>query len=74
MASTRSITAILAADGAGYSRLTGMDEHGTHERLKGVRRQMVDPNIKEHHGHIVNYRRRLAGGISERGRCDALCS
>ena len=30
----RRLTAILAADVAGYSRLTGMDEVGTHVRLK----------------------------------------
>jgi hypothetical protein len=35
MASTRRLTAILAADVAGYSRLMGADEEGTHERLKG---------------------------------------
>src|SRR5206468_8098345 len=42
-----------AADVAGYSRLMGADEEGTHERLKAVRRQLVDPKIKEHHGRIV---------------------
>jgi class 3 adenylate cyclase len=46
MASTRRLTAILAADGAGYSRLMGMDEHGTHERLKGVHLQLVDPTSR----------------------------
>jgi len=30
----RRLTAIFAADVAGYSRLTGMDEVGTHVRLK----------------------------------------
>src|ERR1700680_5326775 len=53
MASTRRLTAILAADVAGYSRLMGVDEEGTHERLKAVRRQLVDPKIKEHQGRIV---------------------
>jgi len=46
MASTRRLTAILAADVAGYSRLMGVDEEGAHERLKAVRRQLVDPKIK----------------------------
>ena len=32
MASTRRLAAILAADVAGYSRLMGADEEGTHER------------------------------------------
>src|SRR5216684_4167835 len=53
MASTRRIGAILAADVAGYSRLMGMDEEGTHERLKAHLRQLVDPKIKEHRGRIV---------------------
>ncbi len=53
MASTRRLAAILAADVAGYSRLMGADEEGTHERLKALRRELVDPKISEHHGRIV---------------------
>jgi adenylate cyclase len=53
MASTRRLAAILAADVAGYSRLMGMDEEGTLERLKAHRRQLVDPKITENHGRIV---------------------
>jgi adenylate cyclase len=53
MASTRRLTAILAADVAGYSRLMGADEEGTHERLKAHLRQLVDPKIEEHRGHVV---------------------
>jgi adenylate cyclase len=53
MASTRRLTAILAADVAGYSRLMGADEEGTHERLKAHRYALVDPTIAEHHGRIV---------------------
>ena len=53
MASTRRLTAILAADVAGYSRLMGADEEGTHERLKAHLGQLVDPKIREHRGHIV---------------------
>jgi len=34
MPSVRRLTAILAADVAGYSRLMGADEEGTLERLK----------------------------------------
>ena len=44
---------IFAADVAGYSRLMGADEEGTHERLKAHLRELVDPKIKEHHGRIV---------------------
>src|SRR5205823_11748601 len=53
MASTRRLAAILAADVAGYSRLMGVDEEGTLERLKALRRELVDPKISEHHGRIV---------------------
>jgi adenylate cyclase len=53
MASTRRLAAILAADVAGYSRLMGADEEGTLERLKALRRELVDPKIAEHHGRIV---------------------
>ena len=53
LASTRRLTAILAADVAGYSRLMGADEEGTHERVKAHLGQLVDPKIKEHRGRIV---------------------
>jgi TolB-like protein/Flp pilus assembly protein TadD len=53
MPSVRRLAAILAADVAGYSRLMGADEEGTHERLKGHLGQLVDPKIKEHHGRVV---------------------
>src|SRR5215813_731544 len=53
MASTRRLAAILAADVAGYSRLMGADEEGTHERLKAHFRELVDPKIEEHRGRIV---------------------
>jgi len=49
----RRLAAILAADVAGYSRLVGEDEEGTLERLRLVRREVVDPLIKEHRGQIV---------------------
>ncbi len=53
MASTRRLTAILAADVAGYSRLMGVDEEGTHERLKAHFGQLVEPKIREHKGRTV---------------------
>src|ERR1700759_4873611 len=53
MAAVRRLAAILAADVAGYSRLMGADEEGTHERLKADRRELVDPKISEHSGRIV---------------------
>jgi adenylate cyclase len=53
MPPVRRLTAILAADVAGYSRLMGADEEGTHERLKAHLSQLVNPKIKEHRGRIV---------------------
>jgi adenylate cyclase len=53
MPAVRRLAAILAADVAGYSRLMGADEEGTHERLKEHRRGLVDPKISEHSGRIV---------------------
>ena len=53
MTATRRLAAILAADVAGYSRLMGANEEGTLERLKAVRRELVDPKITEHKGPIV---------------------
>src|SRR5215831_10320661 len=50
---TRRLAAILAADVAGYSRLMGADEEGTHERLQGHLRELVDPKIAEQRGRIV---------------------
>ena len=48
MPPVRRLTAILAADVAGYSRLMGADEEGTHERLKAHLGKMVNPKIREH--------------------------
>jgi len=53
MSQTRRLAAILAADVTGYSRLMGADEEGTLERLKALRRELVDPKIAAHHGRIV---------------------
>jgi adenylate cyclase len=49
----RRLAAILAADVAGYSRLMGADEEGTLDRLKTLRRELLDPKIAEHHGRVV---------------------
>ena len=53
MPSVRRLTAILAADVAGYSRLMGVDEEGTHDRLQAHLRELVNPKIAEHRGRIV---------------------
>jgi adenylate cyclase len=53
MAATRRLAAILAADVAGYSRLMGADEEGTHERLQAHLGDLVNPKIAEHRGRVV---------------------
>src|SRR5215470_7426396 len=53
MPTVRRLAAILAADVVGYSRLMGVDEEGTHERLKAHLAELVDPKIAEHHGRTV---------------------
>jgi class 3 adenylate cyclase len=72
MTATRRLAAILAADVAGYSRLMGADEEGTHERLRAHLRQVVEPKISEHNGRIVKNTGDV-GGIPERSRCGPLC-
>jgi class 3 adenylate cyclase/pimeloyl-ACP methyl ester carboxylesterase len=49
----RHLAAILATDVAGYSRLMATDEEGTLARLKAHHRELGDPKIKEHRGHII---------------------
>jgi adenylate cyclase len=49
----RRLVAILAADVAGYSWLTGVDEEGTHVQLQAHLRTLVDPKIVEHRGRVV---------------------
>ncbi|MEM7121593.1 MAG: adenylate/guanylate cyclase domain-containing protein [Pseudomonadota bacterium] len=49
----RKLTAILAADVVGYSRLMGADEAGTLQALKDVRAELVEPAIAEHKGRVV---------------------
>ena len=49
----RRLAAIMAADVVGYSRLIRADEEGTITALKGLRADLIDPKIAEHHGRIV---------------------
>ncbi len=49
----RRLSAILAADVVGYSRLMGDDEAGTLERLKSLRKDIVQPSIRERKGRVV---------------------
>jgi adenylate cyclase len=49
----RRLTAILAADVVGYSRLMAADESGTLTQLKAHRRELIVPKTDEHHGRVV---------------------
>jgi adenylate cyclase len=49
----RRLTAILAADVVGYSRLMGANESGTLAALDTLRTDLVNPKISEHQGRIV---------------------
>src|SRR5215472_15005503 len=49
----RRLSAILAADVVGYSKLMGADEDGTLQALKAHRKAIVDPAIATHRGRIV---------------------
>jgi adenylate cyclase len=44
---------VLYADMVGYSRLIGLDDAGTLERLRALRRNLIDPAIEEHGGRVV---------------------
>jgi TolB-like protein/class 3 adenylate cyclase len=50
---TRRLTAILAADVVGYSRLIGVDEGGTLRALKAMRAELFEPAIVAHNGRLV---------------------
>ena len=49
----RRLSAILAADVAGYSRLMHSDEEATHAKLTALLTDAVAPAIAEHGGRIV---------------------
>src|SRR6202048_902208 len=49
----RRLAAIVAGDIAGYSRLMQIDEEGTHNRVKRIERDLIEPSIAEHHGKLV---------------------
>ncbi len=50
----RRLTTIVAADVAGYSRLTASDEEGTLAALRSHRIELIDPKIAEYRGRIAN--------------------
>ena len=44
---------VLYVDMVGYSRLIGLDDVGTLQRLRALRTNLIDPAIEEHGGRIV---------------------
>jgi len=49
----RRLTAILAADVVGYSRLMGANESGTLAALDTLRTDFINPKVSEHQGRTV---------------------
>jgi class 3 adenylate cyclase/TolB-like protein/Tfp pilus assembly protein PilF len=49
----RRLTAVLMADVVGYSRLMGVDEEGTHRRLAGYVKDLLEPKVAESHGRLI---------------------
>src|SRR6266498_1529322 len=49
----RRLSAIVAADVVGYSRMMGANEAGTLEALKAARAEIVDSRIATHQGRLV---------------------
>ena len=50
----RKLAAVLYADVAGYSRLTGEDEDATHRRLSEYL-DLVSDSIGRHQGKVIHY-------------------
>ena len=49
----RKLVAVVYADMVGYSRLIGLDDLGTLQRLRALRINLIDPAVEEHGGRIV---------------------
>jgi adenylate cyclase len=49
----RRLTAILAADVVGYSRLMGVDEAGTLAALKSHRAELIEPKAAQYSGRTI---------------------
>src|SRR5689334_20858897 len=49
----RKLVAVMYADMVGYSRLIGLDDAGTLQRLRALRHDLIDWAISEHGGKIA---------------------
>jgi len=63
----RKLIAVVYADMVGYSRLIGLDDAGTFERLRELRRDLIDPALERHGGTLVS-----TGGDSLLVRFDSI--
>src|SRR5690242_11999886 len=50
----RKLIAVVHADVVGYSRLIGLDDSGTLDRMRRLRREVIEPALTAHGGRIVN--------------------
>ena len=50
----RRLIAVVHADVVGYSRLIGLDDSGTLDRMRRLRRDVFEPALAAHGGRIVN--------------------
>ncbi len=68
----RKLAAILYADVAGYSRLTGEDEDTTHRRLRDYL-DLIAESIQSHHGQVMHYAGdAVSTGSPQESRADEL--
>jgi formylglycine-generating enzyme required for sulfatase activity/class 3 adenylate cyclase len=49
----RRLAAIVVGDIAGYGTLMGRNEELTHQRVRAIERELIEPTIAEHRGQIV---------------------
>lgn len=49
----RALAAIVAADIVGYSKMMGADEAGTLAAVKSLRKNVIEPGIKDRRGHLI---------------------
>jgi adenylate cyclase len=66
----RRLSAILAADVVGYSRLMERDEAGTFDRLKRLRKDLIEPILARYGGRFVDLKG--DGAIVEFGSVEKL--
>jgi class 3 adenylate cyclase len=51
----RRLAAVLAADVAGFSRLSGADEEGVLVQLRALRAEVINPEVVAHGGRVFKF-------------------